>query len=196
MNFRREEIKEYYLLDTDVENIFINEYMASAPGDFVKVYLFALMYAGVRESLDNDMIARQLSMKVEDVEKAWAYWESMGVIRKERKNAAAEGKAEYDLEFVSLKRMLYGKQKSEQKKEKQKQEDRNTKDLLSNKKIQSMYKSIERITGRALNGTEMMEIVSWIQDYGATPEIVVYAYSYCKAKEKDNVRYISAVVSG
>ena len=37
MNFRREEIKEYYLLDTDVENIFINEYMASAPGDFVKV---------------------------------------------------------------------------------------------------------------------------------------------------------------
>ena len=140
------------------------------------------------------MIARQLSMKVEDVEKAWAYWESMGVIRKERKNAAAEGKAEYDLEFVSLKRMLYGKQKSEQKKEKQKQEDRNTKDLLSNKKIQSMYKSIERITGRALNGTEMMEIVSWIQDYGATPEIVVYAYSYCKAKEKDNVRYISAVV--
>ena len=57
-----------------------------------------------------------------------------------------------------------------------------------------MYKSIERITGRALNGTEMMEIVSWIQDYGATPEIVVYAYSYCKAKEKDNVRYISAVV--
>lgn len=194
MNFRREEIKEYYLLDTDVENIFINEYMASAPGDFVKVYLFALMYAGVRESLDNDMIARQLSMKVEDVEKAWTYWESMGVIRKERKNAAAEGKAEYDLEFVSLKRMLYGKQKSEQKKEKQKQEDRNTKDLLSNKKIQSMYKSIERITGRALNGTEMMEIVSWIQDYGATPEIVVYAYSYCKAKEKDNVRYISAVV--
>ena len=93
MNFRREEIKEYYLLDTDVENIFINEYMASAPGDFVKVYLFALMYAGVRESLDNDMIARQLSMKVEDVEKAWAYWESMGVIRKERKNAAAEGRS-------------------------------------------------------------------------------------------------------
>ena len=82
MNFRREEIKEYYLLDTDVENIFINEYMASAPGDFVKVYLFAQMYAGVRESLDNDMIARQLSMKVEDVAKAWSYLECMGVIRK------------------------------------------------------------------------------------------------------------------
>ncbi|MEI3406319.1 MAG: hypothetical protein V8Q79_07035 [Christensenellales bacterium] len=147
MNFRREEIKEYYLLDTDVENIFINEYMASAPGDFVKVYLFALMYAGVRESLDNDMIARQLSMKVEDVEKAWAYWESMGVIRKERKNAAAEGKAEYDLEFVSLKRMLYGKQKSEQKKEKQKQEDRNTKDICRIKRSRACINQLKESQG-------------------------------------------------
>ncbi len=27
-----------------VENIFINEYMTMAPGEYVKVYLFALMY--------------------------------------------------------------------------------------------------------------------------------------------------------
>ena len=43
MTFRREKIKDYFLLDTSVENLFINEYMAAAPGDFVKVYLFAQM---------------------------------------------------------------------------------------------------------------------------------------------------------
>ena len=42
MTFRREKIKDYFLLDTSVENLFINEYMAAAPGDFVKVYLFEM----------------------------------------------------------------------------------------------------------------------------------------------------------
>ena len=45
MNFKKEIIKDFYLRDTNVENIFINEYMAQAPGNYVKVYLFALMYA-------------------------------------------------------------------------------------------------------------------------------------------------------
>ena len=31
--------KNGYLLDTEVENIFISEHMVTAPGDYVKVYL-------------------------------------------------------------------------------------------------------------------------------------------------------------
>ena len=34
MSFKHEKINDLFLLDTSVENIFINEYMASAPGDF------------------------------------------------------------------------------------------------------------------------------------------------------------------
>ena len=45
MGFKRETIKDFYLLATDVENIFINEYMPVAPGDFVKVYLYGLLYS-------------------------------------------------------------------------------------------------------------------------------------------------------
>ena len=33
MSFEREEIRDIYLLTTEVENIFINEYMPGAPGD-------------------------------------------------------------------------------------------------------------------------------------------------------------------
>ena len=43
MSFTREKIRDFYLLATDVENIFINEYMPAAPGDFVKVYLYGLL---------------------------------------------------------------------------------------------------------------------------------------------------------
>ena len=53
MAFRREKIKDNFLLDTSVENLFITEYMAVAPGDFVKVYLFAQMYAGLGQEITN-----------------------------------------------------------------------------------------------------------------------------------------------
>ena len=70
MNFKREKVKDYFLLDTNVENMFINEYMTSAPGDYVKVYLFALMHADLDAPLNNEQIARHLNMEHEDVLKA------------------------------------------------------------------------------------------------------------------------------
>lgn len=188
MNFKRQQRKDYYLLDTDVENIFINEYMTSPPGDFVKIYLFALMYAGLDETMNNEIIAKQLGLREEDVLKAWTYWEEMGVIRKNRVNA--ENKFDYQVEFVNLKELLYGKEA----KKKKSPVDENTKALMSDKTVQSMYQSIERIAGRVISSAEMMEILSWINDYNASPEIIVYAYSYCKNREKQNIKYIAAVV--
>ena len=75
-------VKDYFQLDTSVENMFINEYMVSAPGDFVKVYLFALMYCNLGSEFTNEDIAKHLNLDYEDVLKAWTYWEKMGVIRK------------------------------------------------------------------------------------------------------------------
>ena len=44
-------IKDYFLLDTSVENLFINEYMAAATRGLVKVYLFAQMYADLGQEI-------------------------------------------------------------------------------------------------------------------------------------------------
>ena len=110
MTFRREKIKDYFLLDTSVENLFINEYMAAAPGDFVKVYLFAQMYADLGQEITNEEIAKYLSMEHEDVLRAWTYWEKMGVIRKIRRESA--DKFDYDVEFVLLKEQFYGDKES------------------------------------------------------------------------------------
>ena len=106
MSFRKEKINDYFLLDTGVENIFINEHMASAPGDFVKVYLLALMYANLELDITNEEIGRHLNMEHEDVLKAWTYWEKIGAIRKIRKSP--EDKFNYDVELVTLKEQLYG----------------------------------------------------------------------------------------
>lgn len=188
MSFKKENLRDYFLLDTGVENIFINEYMVSAPGDYVKVYLFALMYAEQGLDISHEKLAALLSLEHEDVLKAWAYWEKMGAIRKLRVEGA--DKFNYDVEFVSLRGQLYGEKTAK----KPFAADQNTQTLMADKEIKDMFAAIEKITGRMVSGTEMMEVLSWINDYNATPEIVVYGYSYCIQKKKKDIKYIAAVI--
>lgn len=191
MNFKREIIKDFYLRDTCVENIFINEYMTQAPGEYVKVYLFALMYADFDMNMTNETIAKHLGMEDEDVLKAWTYWEKMGVIKKHYLKPGE--KYRYQVEFLNLKELVYGKKPKNQKAESGVPD--RLKELMENDAIKDMYGEIERITGRLFEGKEPAEIMSWITDYNATPEMVVYAYSYCvKKKNHSNHKYVGAIV--
>jgi DnaD and phage-associated domain len=191
MNFIRENTKDYFLRDTNVENIFINEYMAGAPGDYVKVYLFALMYADLDRGMSSETIAKHLGIADEDVLKAWSYWEGLGVIKKHYEKPS--DKFRYQVEFLNLKEMVYGKKVKGRKSNVDIPE--NLKPLMDDNTIRDMYSDIERITGRLFAGKEPAEILSWITDYNATPEMIVYAYSYCvKKKNHSNQKYVAAVV--
>ena len=188
MKFRRKQGADYYLLDTGIENIFISEYMLSAPGDYVKVYLYGRMHAEMGEGVSVGVMAQQLSMKEAEVHKAWTYWEHMGAVRRIK---SPDGDL---VEFVNLKELIYNKKQDEPKVQVKPPVPNQNRAILSDKNIQSMFKSIERILGRIMNGTEMMEILSWINDYKAAPEIIVYAFSHCKDKGKESLRYVAAVV--
>ncbi len=188
MKFKRKQGADHYLLDTGIENIFISEYMLSAPGDYVKVYLYGRMHAEIGEGVSPAVMAQQLGMKEAEVQKAWNYWEHMGAVRKVKD-------PDGDLvEFVNLKELIYNKKQDEPKAQIKPQIPNQNRAILSDKNIQNMFKSIERILGRIMNGTEMMEILSWINDYKAAPEIIVYAFSHCKDKGKESLRYVAAVV--
>ena len=106
MAFTVKQVKELYLLDTELENIFISEFMTAAPGDYVKIYLLSLMYAGTGIETDNARIAKQLAIEEEDVLKAWNYWENLGAVSKKYKDA--NDKFHYDVEFLCIKEKLYG----------------------------------------------------------------------------------------
>jgi len=193
MGFQRQIAKNHYLHDTRVENMFINEYMVNAPGDYVKVFLYGLMYADLSMPLENDMIARELSMEEEQVLMAWSYWEKRGVIRKHF--ADPEDKFHYEVEFIDLKEQLFagkGGRKGTPKKELPAR----LKKQLDDGVMRDMFAQIERITGRFLTGTEPSNIQNWIIDYGITPEVVIYAYSYCHNQRggKNQYQYVNAVL--
>lgn len=188
MSFKREPIKEYYLRDTHVENIFINEYMASAPGDYVKVYLFALMYAGHNIVMDSEIIAKQMNMAIEDVLKAWSYWEELGVVKKLYDKPGDI--FHYDIEFLNLKERNYGQNQGQKKISSADK----ALDMLEDKEVKAMYSEIERIKGK-FEGNEPAEILSWITEYNATAEVIIYAYLYCaKIKKHYKYKYVGAIV--
>jgi DnaD/phage-associated family protein len=64
---------------TVVSNEFIDRYMASANGEYVKVYLYILRHQ--QESVDVTAIADALNHTEADVRRALAYWEKNGVLR-------------------------------------------------------------------------------------------------------------------
>ena len=73
--------RDIFLHWTRVENLFISEYLPDAPGDYVKVFLFGLMYAQFELNQDWGEIAKQLGLSIDEVEEAWVYWETRGLVR-------------------------------------------------------------------------------------------------------------------
>lgn len=193
MNYIRDKV-DYYLKDTPVENIFINEYMIHADGNHVKVYLFALMYADQDASMSNETIAKYLNLQIEDVLAAWTYWEKQGVIRKHYKSA--KNKFDYVVEFVSLKQLfIKGGIKAETLELNGSIIPADLKGLMENEDVKKMYSMIERVIGRPFENRELLEILSWIENDKMEPEVITQAYSYCVNKKNNNkFKYIAATV--
>ena len=103
MNFTKEKVKDFYLLSTDVENIFLSEYMPTAPGDYVKVFLYGLLYSQNNVEINNRQFASQLQMSEKQVEDAWSYWEQLGIVS--RKYIINTN--EYDIEIKNLRALMY-----------------------------------------------------------------------------------------
>lgn len=189
MNFKREKIKELYLKDTPIENFFIAEYMVDANGDFIKVYLTALMYADTDE-MSNSLIARHLGMTEEDVLRAWNYWEERGVIRKLYLDP--HDKFHYTVEFLNLKERLYG---ANQEGIEAQDDDNGLTAEMNDDVLRDVITYIEDTTGRLVEGREPEAVVSWLYEDGLEPKLVKFAYRYCTEKRGQNrFSYVSAVI--
>ncbi|MCG8482332.1 MAG: DnaD domain protein [Clostridia bacterium] len=194
MDFIKEKL-DFYLLDTQIENMFINEYMPFADGNYVKVYLFALMYADKSSALTNDTIAKHLKMEIEDVLKAWSYWEKQGVIKKKYKSK--DNPFDYVVEFISLKQLFVksvNKGISSQPSVK-KSTASVFETAMENENIKKMFDELQGIIGRPFEGNEMFEIIDWIDHYKMDPQLITQAYTYDVNKKNNNsFKYIASIV--
>ncbi len=205
--------------DTPIENIFINDYMPMANGTYVKVYLLGFKYAHDRDmdiEVDNETIARHLEIPMEDVLRAWDFWEEKGIIKKIRKEDSGYN---FFVKFLNLKQ-LYIKNNidlfsedlknatNKEEKEKSKTNVSKTKskaksknpmmqliDANRNPDINNMFNNIDNILRRQTVPIEKQKILSWISDYNMSPEVIEKAFLYSvESRDIRRFNYIEAIV--
>ena len=179
---------DIYLEDTSIENLFINEYMIPAKGDYVKVYLFAKMHAENCGPLTNESLSKYLNLSLGEILNAWDYWESKKVVVK---HYHSDHSAEYDIEFISLKKLMFRGEGS-----KKKLKSLSTLNAaVYSEKIIPLLSQLEKKTRRTLGGNELQEIKLWHEDWGMEEAVIVQAYEEASKKKKENeFSYILGIV--
>lgn len=154
---------------TPLENLFIDEYMLRAPGDFVKVYIYALRQC-YHPPHDNDYerMAGALCMEPDDVKNAFAYWERQGLVRRVSDNPPS-------YRFFNLKANLMNQQT---------QDDGLYRYRKFNDRVQSMFPS-----GRLLHERDTKYLYDWIEVYKLPEEVVLILVEYLLKKRGPHVRF-------
>lgn len=154
---------------TPIDNMFIDKYLASARGDFIKVYIYCLRIGFENQETAIDKIGEALNLLETDVIKAFEYWEEAGIMR-----LNPEGLIE-----------IYPSSSFNQ-----------SPTLFFNRQIKEMIDDIEKIVGRPLSSKEVSVFVNTLEDFNFTPEMVTLLVEYCSAKNKTDIRYIEKVALG
>lgn len=205
--------------DTPLENIFIDLYMPTAPGDYVKVYLLGYRYAQLGEEarkFSHQNLANNLNIHLKDILDAWNYWEERNVIQKKWNADASQsdridpGSPAFDVVFTSLKQLHLEELHYVEKKGKtstlsdslpKSEPDPYTAsptDIMSavrDPHLQELFQQLNKIMQRPLVPNEQMEVLQWIQHYNLEPEIVRQAFLYaCQQREVRSVRYVGGIL--
>lgn len=188
--------------DTPIENIFINDFMPMANGTYVKVYLLGYKYAHDNDDkieVTNQTIAKHLEISLDDVLRAWDFWEKKGII--EKIPSEDEDKYNYKVNFLNLKQLYI----------------KNNLSLFANKEgisikpksvtpqelidanqipaINRMFNQIDYIMRRQTVTTEKQRILSWIKDYNMNPDVIEKAFAFgVERKGQRNINYVEGIV--
>ena len=183
MKFDKGKTKDYYLFTTDVENVFINEYMTEAPGEYVKAYLYGLFCSEHGMELKSALMAEVLHMDEDRLREAWEYWERMNVV------AIEEEEDDYTVVFLSLREQLFSGEQGVER-----AIDMSDEVMDEDEEFKRLTEAAEDMLGRPLNGRELQEIDSWTKELGVPGEVIHEAFDYCVEIGKPSINYISKVI--
>ena len=157
---------------TPVENLFIEEYMLGAPGEFVKAYLYGLKhcyYPGQGCASAGEM-AKALQMEEGQLLDAFRYWQRQGLVR-------LVSEAPLQVEYENLKQLMGGVPAG------QPQEEQAYPYREFNASLQQIFGS------RLIKPEEFQRAYDWIEILGLVPEAVMMLCQYCLQKKGGRVSF-------
>ena len=178
---------DVYLFSTCVDNLFINELLPIAPGDYVKIYLFALMYATYGLEITNEKMAQILGVSLDKIDKAWTFWEEKGAVK--RVYGDPENDEEDGVVFLSQIEEFYGADGSAG--NSAASDDAEAK--LIDTELRALFTEYEEARGNVISQREMERIAEDVGTLGVAPDVFSYAIRYSAEMDKMNIDYISRV---
>jgi hypothetical protein len=158
----------------EIENIFINDFMPSADGVYVKVYLMALKLAkdyNGDKKYGNKSLSAILNIPLTDVINAWKYWESKSVINIINKI----NDSNFDIEFVSLRQLFIDKNYYSP----QKSQDLIVKSIKENR-YSTLFERINQNLGNELQANERMNLMEFLDKNDTNDDLVIEAFNSLK----------------
>lgn len=153
---------------TEVDNIFINDYLPFAPSDYVKVYLFGLYMCKGSSNFDNTLenFAKRLNMTEEDVEKAFIYWEEQGLVQVLKTYPI-------EIRYIPLKNIV------------------NSTKLYKPEKYECFNSQAQELFSgkREISKTEYGEYYDFLERYHVEQEALLMIMKYCIDTKKSGVGY-------
>ena len=192
MTYFIERTRNTNLEDTAIPNLFIMDFMPDVPdGDFVKIYIYAYMCCRQGIALTHKELAERLGLKVSKVISAWEYFADRRIVKLGR--TASSGEGNFDVEFVDVKGMLYSGGTMNERKD---PAYRSRAGSLSDPALAALFQNIAVICGEpSIDGGDAQRILFWIEEDGATPEIIEFAYLFCRDERGEkSAKYIEKVV--
>lgn len=192
------------LQDTPIENLFLDLYMPMAPGNYVKVYLLGYRYAlesAVGKRFTTDTIANNLDLPVEEVLKAWRYWEEKQLVR--LNPSSVDENDEPLVEFLSLKtlhlkhttRVISSPDQDPASPAVYAATPADLLDIHEREGFRQFFKDIDRLIQRPLVPNEELQILEWLHHYKLEKEVVLQAFRYAvQEKEVRSIPYVAGIV--
>ena len=186
---------------TLLPNVFLDTYMPSANGEFVKIYLYLLRMAGRNADFSLAAVADALSCTEADVRRALRYWERTGLL-------LISGDPSGEMDGISLcmpeaekpSKVPVSTEK-EPSRAAAKESDiprstitaRRIDELRESEEIQELLFIAQQYIGHPLNRTELEKILYFYDDLHFPAELIDYLIEYCSNGGHNSIHYIEKV---
>lgn len=196
-----------------VPNIFIDQYMADANGEFVKVYLYLLRCMNANGgSVSISAIADYLNHTEKDVLRALKYWEKSGVLSLELdENNRMTGLCFNDLNacstastpeqsssanHISSESQAAVTAKTSTVPQKREYSLDEVKAFCNNHEVSETLFIMETYLKHPLNSSEMNTVFFWYDTLHFSGEVIEYLVEYCITNGHSSLRYMDKVAIG
>lgn len=183
---------------TSVSNIFIDEYMSDANGEFVKIYLYLLRLMNAPDSsFSLSAIADKFEHTEKDVKRALSYWERMNLLRLEyddNQNLTGiylSNSIPRNEDTVSASDANESTQQSLIPEKKSYSAD-DIKAFRQKEQVAELLFIAERYLGRTLSPTDIDTLLYLYDGLGFSTDLIEYLIEYCVTKGHSSIRYIQA----